>query len=380
MKNKVLATILFSLLVVPLVQSADNSPRLVVGITVDQLRTDYLEALQHLFGEKGFKRLMREGVVCENLVFDFPNIDKASATATLYTGTTPFFHGIPSERFFNTAFLREEFILNDPSKIGNYTDETFSPERIRTSTLSDEVKIVSGGLGRVYAVAPDAQQSIISAGHAANCAFWINDRNGKWATTTYYRDVPAYVEQFNYVRSLSARIDTLSWTPVYTPDRYTAIPYLTNDFSFKRTFSRDGRDKFVQFKTTALVNQEITDVAVEFLDKGLLGRRGVLDMLNVGYTAGVYLNKTIQDYGLELQDTYVRLDRDIARLLDEIDKKVGLANTVVFLTSTGYYTFGRIVSPACSLFVERLFDGTLRSRRLGDRLPESTDFLEPETD
>ena len=70
MKNKVLATILFSLLVVPLVQSADNSPRLVVGITVDQLRTDYLEALQHLFGEKGFKRLMREGVVCENLVFD----------------------------------------------------------------------------------------------------------------------------------------------------------------------------------------------------------------------------------------------------------------------------------------------------------------------
>ena len=65
-----------------------------------------------------------------------------------------------------------------------------------------------------------------------------------------------------------------------------------------------------------------------------MGRRGVLDMLNVGYTAGVYLNKTIQDYGLELQDTYVRLDRDIARLLDEIDKKVGLANTVVFLTST----------------------------------------------
>ena len=64
MKNKVLATILFSLLVVPLVQSADNSPRLVVGITVDQLRTDYLEALQHLFGEKGFKRLMQEGVLC----------------------------------------------------------------------------------------------------------------------------------------------------------------------------------------------------------------------------------------------------------------------------------------------------------------------------
>ena len=293
MKNKVLATLLLSLLVVPLVQSADQAPRLVVGITVDQLRTDYLMALQHLFGEKGFKRLMKEGVVCENLVYDYPNVDKTSATATLYTGTMPFFHGIPSERFFNTTFQREEFILNDPSKIGNYTQETFSPERLKTSTISDEVKIVSGGLGRVYAVAPDAQQSIISAGHAANCAFWINDRNGKWATTTYYRDVPAYIEQFNYGRSLSTRIDTLAWTPVYTPDLYTAIPYLTNDFSFKRTFSHDNRDRFAQFKTTALVNTEITDVAVEFLDKGLLGRRGVLDMLNIGYTAGVYLNKTV---------------------------------------------------------------------------------------
>lgn len=151
-------------------------------------------------------------------------------------GTTPFFMAFRRSVFSIRHFCGKMFILNDPSKIGNYTDETFSPERIRTSTLSDEVKIVSGGLGRVYAVAPDAQQSIISAGHAANCAFWINDRNGKWATTTYYRDVPAYVEQFNYVRSLSARIDTLSWTPVYTPDRYTAIPYRRMIFLLNELF------------------------------------------------------------------------------------------------------------------------------------------------
>ena len=77
MKNKVLATLLVSLLVVPLVQSCDHAPRLVVGITVDQLRTDYLVALQNLFVEKGFKRLMAQGVVCENLVYDYPNVDKA---------------------------------------------------------------------------------------------------------------------------------------------------------------------------------------------------------------------------------------------------------------------------------------------------------------
>ncbi len=337
MKNKVLATLLLSLLTVPLVQSAGHAPRLVVGITVDQLRTDYLLALQHLFGEGGFKRLMQQGVMCENVVFDYPNVDKVSATATLYTGTIPFFHGIPAERFFNTTMLREEMILNDPSHIGNYTNETLSPKHLKTSTISDEVKIVSGGLGRVYSVAPDAQQAIIGAGHAANCAFWINDLNGKWATTTYYRDVPAYIGQRNYISSLSTRIDTMMWSPLCPPEEYTALPFLANNFSFTRVFGKNARDKYTQFKTTALVNREVTDVALEFLDKGLLGRRDVLDMLNLGYTAGVYLDKTTQDYGMELQDTYVRLDRDIARLLDDIDRKVGLANTVVFICSTGYF-------------------------------------------
>lgn len=124
MKNKVLATILFSLLVVPLVQSADNSPRLVVGITVDQLRTDYLEALQHLFGEKGFKRLMREGVVCE-IWFSISRISIRLRQRLLCIREQLRFSWHSVGAFFNTAFLREEFILNDPSKIGNYTDETF---------------------------------------------------------------------------------------------------------------------------------------------------------------------------------------------------------------------------------------------------------------
>ncbi len=334
MKNKVLATLLLSLLTMPWAQSADNPPRLVVGITVDQLRTDYLEALQHLFGEKGFKRLMQEGVMCEHVVFDFPNVDKASATATIYTGTTPFYHGIPSERIFNTTSLKEENVLHDPSKMGNYTEETYSLDRLRTSTLSDEVKIVGNGLGRVYSVAPDAQQAMISAGHAANSAYWLNEENGKWATSTYYKDVPYYIEHINYYRSLSSRIDTMAWVPVYTPDRYTALPYTTSKYPFKRIFFRG---KYAPFKTSALVNREVTDVAVEFLDKGLLGRRGFLDMLNVGYTAGVYLDATTQQYSLELQDAYVRLDRDIARLLDEIERQVGLNNAVIFLTSTGYF-------------------------------------------
>ncbi len=257
MKNKVLATLLLSLLTVQWTQSADNKPHLVVGITVDQLRTDYLEALQHLFGEKGFKRLMQEGVMCENVVFDYPNIDKISATATIYTGTNPFYHGIPSERIFNTTLLKEEKVLNDPTKLGNYTEETYSMDALKTSTLSDEVKIVGRGLSKVYAIAPDAQQAMISAGHAANCAFWINDENGKWATSTYYHDVPYYVESINYNFPLSSRIDTMTWQPMYSPERYTALPYAVKNYSFKHSFSRGG---YAQFKTSALVNRVVTNL------------------------------------------------------------------------------------------------------------------------
>ena len=336
--NKVLASLLLALMTAPLrAQIPADVPQLVVGITVDQLRTDYIMALQHLFGEKGFKRLMKEGLVYENVTFGFPNVDCSSALSVIYTGTYPFYNGIPSDKVYNLSLRREEFALNDPEKIGNYTDETYSPKNLKTSTLSDEIKIVGNGLGRVFSVAPSAQHAIISAGHAANSAFWLNEKNGKWATTTYYLDVPIYVEQRNYNQSLSLRIDTLAWVPLLSPEKYTALPYLRKDFPFKHIFPKNRYDKYAQFKTTALVNTEVTAVAKDFLDKGLLGRRGYLDMLNVGYTAGTYQNKTIQLYSLEIQDMYVRLDKEIADLLDYIDRTVGLKRTVIFLASTGYF-------------------------------------------
>lgn len=145
---------------------------------------------------------MKEGLVYENVTFGFPNVDCSSALSVIYTGTYPFYNGIPSDKVYNLSLRREEFALNDPEKIGNYTDETYSPKNLKTSTLSDEIKIVGNGLGRVFSVAPSAQHAIISAGHAANSAFWLNEKNGKWATTTYYLDVPIYVEQRNYNQSL----------------------------------------------------------------------------------------------------------------------------------------------------------------------------------
>ena len=94
--NKVIASLLLALMAAPLAaQTSGDIPKLVVGITVDQLRTDYLQMMQHLFSEKGFKRLMNEGLMYENVTFDFPKPDRASATASIYTGTYPSYNGIP---------------------------------------------------------------------------------------------------------------------------------------------------------------------------------------------------------------------------------------------------------------------------------------------
>ena len=336
--NKVIASLLLALIAAPLAaQTSGDIPKLVVGITVDQLRTDYLQMMQHLFSEKGFKRLMNEGLMYENVTFDFPNPDRASATASIYTGTYPSYNGIPSNTLYNITRKRVESVLFDISKMGNYTDETVSAQNLLTSTISDELKIASDGFSAVYSIAPTFEQAILSAGHAANSAFWFNEANGKWATSTYYNDIPAYIDVANRENSLSERIDTLSWRPLLPISRYTGLPYLTQDFLFKHVFSKYKQQKYSLFKRSGLINEEVTRMARTFIENGGLGSHSLPDMLNVGYSAANFQDKSIQEYSLEIQDTYVRLDRELGQLLDLIDKKIGLKNTVIFLTSTGYF-------------------------------------------
>ncbi|MEG1187009.1 MAG: alkaline phosphatase family protein, partial [Bacteroidales bacterium] len=162
-------------------QQISGLPKLVVGITVDQLRGDYLNYLYQAFGEKGFKRLMENGLLYENVAFNFERPDRASAMATLFTGAYPNVNGIIANTFFNTANLRTESIMHDLKYMGNYTGLSVSPNRILSSTLTDELKVASNGLSRIYAIAPDMEQALIGGGHAADGAFWIDNINGKWA-------------------------------------------------------------------------------------------------------------------------------------------------------------------------------------------------------
>jgi hypothetical protein len=250
---------------------AHHVPKFVICITVDQFRGDYMEYFYHTFGERGFKRLMNEGVTYNNIRFEFSSIDQASAFATLFTGSNPCLHGINGDKKYDFNDNRELSILSDPDFLGNYTRDNYSLKKLLASTIGDELKIASLGRSDVYAIAPDAESALLSAGHAANGAFWIDNINGKWATTTYYKGVPWYVDRYNNgMESLSARIDKLMWTPSLSTDKYGAFPYAIDNHVFRYTFSERAIDCYPNLKTSALVNAEVNRLRCNSLSTPVL--------------------------------------------------------------------------------------------------------------
>ncbi len=314
-------------------QAVAARPALVVGIVVDGLQQEYIELLKEYFGEGGFNRLIKEGVMLQNVDYGTA-LDNEAATAMLYTGTSPSVNGIPSAAVYDTGKKQQRSIFLDPSKIGNYTDETLSPAAMLVSTLSDEIRIDGGGTGYVHSIAANAGQAIAMSGHAGNSAFWINDLTGKWASTTYYKDVPVSVTRHNFTSPLSTRMDTMAWTPSIAVGRYPDLPAYLREYPFKYTFSRNDKNRFKIFKTSALYNREAATMAIEYLQGMSLGKRQATDMINIGLTLQPYLYAKAADNRLELMDAYLRIDRDIARIFSAIDRSVGMDNALVFLAGT----------------------------------------------
>lgn len=316
-------------------QPQPATPKLVVTLTVDQLRTDYMEAFSSLYGEKGFKRLLREGKVFRQAEFAFNGIDRASAIAAIYTGTTPSMNGIIAENWLDAHTLRPVNCVEDPDFMGNYTDESTSPSRLLASTIADELRIATRNKGLVYAIAPFSDAAILGAGHAGNGAFWLNKNTGKWCSTTYYSEFPWWLSLYNERKSPDFRIKDMVWTPALPFAYYTFLPEW-RDEPFKYKPDSERSNKFRRLLTTPFINEEVNLLTEELLNKSTVGQDEVPDLLSLTYYAGNYNRRSVQECATEMQDTYVRLDRSIAALLEIIDHKVGLHNVLFCITSTGY--------------------------------------------
>lgn len=329
--NKLLTSVLCSLVGITTVIQADAArPRLVVGIVVDQLRTDYIEYLQSLFGAKGFKLLMSQGAYLRNV--DFPTIqgDAVSATALLYTGNYPSQNGVATAYIYDSQRNKLTPTLAD----GN----SYSPANLHLSTISDELAVDGLGVGAIYSISANPQQAVIMSGHAGSGAIWISETDGRWATSPWYGKITGPAQTRNLRHSPAAMIDTMQWKPALRLEHYPGLPSQKQDYAFRYSFSRSDREVYRKFLESPLSNREITNLAIDYLQTLQLGKRTQnIDMLNIGYTAAPYKYVKDGDARVELQDTYVRLDSDLARLFEAIDKTVGLNNTLIYLSSTGYY-------------------------------------------
>lgn len=336
---RIFTSLLAGLMTINVSLAADPTrPKLIVGIVVDQLRTDYVEYLQGLMGEAGFKKMMKDGLYLTNLDFNAELDDPVSATALLYTGNYPRANGVGSANIYSPEERRIVPALTDNKSLGISTTESLSPINLLLSTIADEVAVDGDGLTSVYSISADPQQAIIMAGHAGSGALWINDTDGKWSSTAYYRNYPDFINRRNRLEPLISRLDTMQWRPARKIDLYPGIPAQKRVYPFRYTFPRSDKNQIKRYKGSAPANAEVTDVALEAIRNLGLGKRGdAIDMLSIGYTAAPFGYVGDGDARVELEDTYIRLDEQLARLFAAIDKEVGLKNTLIFLSSTGYY-------------------------------------------
>jgi len=321
-------------------QTPAPRPNLVVGVMIDGLSMEYLQLLQGYFGDNGFKRLMNNGVTITDLDYG-TTVDAPTATAIAFTGAVPAVNGIGSSIVYDSERRLTRPVFHDPTTLGNFTDETVSPKALLVSTIGDELRIDTGGIGYVYALSPDQATALILGGHAGNSACWINDVSGNWSTTTFYHDTPRLLATRNRMQPLSVRLDTIAWTNSIPVDRYPDLPSYKKAYPMRNTFLRKDPDRYKAFKTSAPANTEVTNIASEYIKTLNLGQRDAMDMINVSYTVQPYDYTSDADGRLEQMDLYLQLDRDLARLFNAIDSGPGMNRTMVFVAGTPRRTRSR---------------------------------------
>lgn len=312
---------------------ASERPKLVVGVLIDGLDRQYIDLLRSHFGEGGFNRLLREGVIVEAADYG-TNTDAAASASLLMTGASPSTTSVASSTVYDVNSHRSEAAMLDAEVLGNFTQHGYSPKSLAVSTLADELKIAGSGLSRVYSIAADPNVAVIMAGHSGNAALWLNDQTGNWAGSTYYKDFPTNVTYRNRVAPLAVRLDTMQWTPLRSKEHYPGLPDHLTHYPFRYVFPSGNPARYDLYKASPLINAEITALAGELIDNLGLGAKEGTDMVNIAYSVKPYDYTRSGDNRYELIDSYLRLDADLERLFRKAEEKAGKDGALFFIAAT----------------------------------------------
>jgi len=321
------------------------APKLILQITVDQLRGDLPSRYRDRLGEGGFRYLLENGTWYANAYYQHANTETAVGHATLVTGADPSRHGIVANDWidpdngafiYNTEDDLHHIIGSEPKAHAGV-----SPRNLLVSTFGDELVVHNGGRSRVFSVSVKDRGAIIPGGHAGK-AFWFSKSTGSFVTSTYYyEDYPQWVKRWNAAKPADAHKNK-SWgllndRSTYVFGRMDDRPYEAEFKPLGRTFPHPlGGDTkyFYLLLTLTPVGDALTlDFAKALIENEKLGQKNATDYLQISFSSTDYIGHLFGPSSLETEDNILRLDRTLAELFRFIDKKVGLDKTLIVLSA-----------------------------------------------
>jgi predicted AlkP superfamily pyrophosphatase or phosphodiesterase len=339
--------ILFLVFVVSLNMAAQQRPKLVVGIVVDQMKMEYLYRFSDDFSANGFKRLMNKGYTFQNMHYNYMPTYTGPGHASIYTGTTPATHGIVGNEWFSRTLGKEMYCTDDASVKtvgdGSSKEGEMSPKNLQSTTITDELRLATNFKGKVIGLSLKDRGAILPAGHFANWAFWYS-KTGAFISSTFYGEkLPDWVTQFNqekhYMPYITKGWDLFKPKETYNESLPDDNPYEGKLYkSEKPIFPYNLSEMYTKndagiLRSTPFGNDILAEFAMKAIEKEALGKDEITDFLTVSFSSTDYVGHILGPRSMELQDTYLRLDQTIADFLVYLDKTVGKDNYLLFLTA-----------------------------------------------
>jgi arylsulfatase A-like enzyme len=333
--------------------ATNKRPRLVVLIVVDQFRYDYLTRFGDLFTSRGIGRLMREGASWADANYDHVPTYTAPGHATLMTGAWPSETGIVGNDWFDRESEKKVSSVTDDTTMmlgGRPDQKGKSPRRLLCSTVGDELRLADNDRSKVIGISGKDRSAILPAGRHANAAYWFSTDNGNMVSSTYYfNELPRWVASFNSSRLVDKWFGA-SWNRLLpSEDEYLKragkdnVPWEnldkssndTNTFPHVVTGGAKSASKafYGALQYSPFSNDLLLAFAKEAITNEQLGADDDPDLLSISFSANDHVGHRFGPYSQEAMDMTLRVDRQIASLLDFIDTRVGLANTIVVFSA-----------------------------------------------
>ncbi|HEX8460507.1 MAG TPA: alkaline phosphatase PafA [Segetibacter sp.] len=320
-------------------------PKLIVGIVIDQMRWDFLYRYSDRYSNNGFKRLLRDGFSCENTFIPYTPTYTAAGHTCIYTGSVPSIHGIMGNNWYSRELKRTVYCTDDTnfSGVGSTSDAgKMSPKNMWTTTITDELRLATNFRSKVIGISLKDRGAILPAGHSANAAYWFDNANGAFITSTYYmKELPAWAKQFNG-KKLPDQYLQQSWNTLYPVNTYTQSTSDDKNYeanfpgggtTFPHILSANDKDKYNTLRYTPSGNTIMVEMAKAAVEGEGLGQMGNTDFLALSFSTPDYIGHTFGPNSVEVEDNYLRLDNDLTTLLNYLDNKIGKEQYTIFLTA-----------------------------------------------